>query len=158
LQTNFVIIPFYLLNLILLRTVRCTFEGLCGCAVARGWWKEETNCYPPAAYNSLCSLPGVLLLDIVRFQVWRHRWATELVRWITTCFISDAKFKTPHAIQIGSRRGVLFQIFLGAAVLLERIACHDAEEMFRENPGRVLLCIHGGRLIRLVTGPWSLST
>jgi hypothetical protein len=35
-QSNFVIIPFYLLKLISLRTVRCTFEALCGCAVARG--------------------------------------------------------------------------------------------------------------------------
>jgi len=56
-------------------------------------------------------------------------------------------------MQIGSIRGVLFQLFLGAATLLERIACHDAEEMIRENPGRVLLCIHGGRLIGLIAGP-----
>jgi hypothetical protein len=73
----------------------------------------------------------------------------------TTCFISNAEFKTPHAMQVGSRRGVLFQLFLGAAGLLERIAWHDAEEMIRENPGRVLLCIHGGRLIGLIIGPCS---
>ena len=73
--------------------------------------------------------------------------------WFATCFISDAEFKMPHAMQIGSIRGVLFQLFLGAATLLERIACHDAEEMIRENPGRVLLCIHGGRLIGLIAGP-----
>jgi hypothetical protein len=30
--------------------------------------------------------------------------------------------------------------------------------MIRENPGRVLLCIHGRRLIGLIAGRWSLST
>ena len=55
-------------------------------------------------------------------------------------------------MQVGGRRRVLFQLFLGAAGLLERIAWHDAEEVIRENPGRVL-CIYGGLLISLIIGP-----